>query len=256
MQSSHYIFRLVIPAFTAYLLAAVFFPCDARAQEIIDIGKFSSAISGDILPSGWKPLLFRNISKHTAYSIVEENGSPVVKAVAGASASGLIREIKINSAEYPVVRWKWKVGNVLKKGDVGSKEGDDYPARLYIAFEYDSGKLGFVDKSKYEIARLLYGQYPPHAAINYIWESRSPVGNMVPNSYTNRTMMFVVESGEERLNKWIEEERNVYEDYRRAFGEEPPMISGVAIMTDTDNTGETATAYFGDIVFEKKRVKP
>jgi hypothetical protein len=256
MQSSPYIFRLVKLAGTACLFAALIFLCHARAEEIIDIGRFSSAKSGEILPSGWKPLLFRNISKHTAYSIIEDNGSAVLMAVAEASASGLIREIKINPAEYPVVRWKWKVGNVLKKGDVGRKEGDDYPARLYIAFEYDPGKSGFFEKSKYETVRLIYGQYPPHAVINYIWESSTPVGAMVPNPYTNRTMMFVVESGGEKLNKWVEEERNVYEDYRRAFGGEPPMISGVAVMTDTDNTGETAKAYFGDIVFEKKRVKP
>jgi hypothetical protein len=74
---------------------------------------------------------------------------------------------------------------------------------------------------------------------------------MVPNPYTDRVMMFVVESGTTKLNQWVNEERNVYEDYKKAFGEEPPMISGVAIMTDTDNTGESATAYYGDI-FSKK----
>ena len=63
--------------------------------------------------------------------------------------------------------------------------------------------------------------------------------------------MIVVESGEAKLNQWVNEERNIYEDYKKAFGEEPPMISGFAIMTDTDNTGESATAYYGDIVFKK-----
>ena len=79
---------------------------------------------------------------------------------------------------------------------------------------------------------------------------------MLSNAYTKRAVMFVIETGSEKLNRWIEEERNIYDDYRRAFGEEPPMISGVAIMTDTDNTGESATAYFGDIRFEKKRLTP
>jgi hypothetical protein len=91
----------------------------------------------------------------------------------------------------------------------------------------------------------------PLDAINYIWESKAPVGTMVPNPYTDRVMMFVVESGSAKLNLWVNEERNVYEDYKKAFGEEPPMISGVAIMTDTDNTGESATAYYGDILFKK-----
>jgi len=56
---------------------------------------------------------------------------------------------------------------------------------------------------------------------------------------------------EVRLNQWVTEERNLYEDYKKAFGLEPPMISGVAIMTDTDNTGDSATAFYGDIVFKK-----
>jgi len=252
MRCSPFIFRLVKFAGTACLFTALFFICHARSQEIINIGSFSAVKKGEILPSGWKPLYFRNISKHTVYSIVEENGLSAIMAKANASASGLIRETRINPQEYPIIRWKWKVENILKKGDAGRREGDDYPARVYVTFQYDPTKAGFFEKSKYEAARLLYGQYPPHSAINYIWESRLPVGSVLPNSYTNRTMMFVVESGSEKLNRWIEEERNVYEDYRQTFGEAPTMISGVAIMTDTDNTGETATAYFGDIRFEKK----
>ena len=176
----------------------------------------------------------------------------VVKADARASASGLTREIRIDSREYPIVQWRWRVENTLKKGDVREKEGDDYPARLYIAFEYDPSLLGFFEKLKYETARLFYGQYPPAGAINYIWESSAAVGTSVPNPYTDRVVMIVVESGEARLHQWISEERNIYEDYGKAFGKNPPMISGVAIMTDTDNTGESATAYYGDIVFRRR----
>ena len=62
--------------------------------------------------------------------------------------------------------------------------------------------------------------------------------------------MIVVESGEAKLNRWVNEERNLYQDYKQAFGEAPPLISGVAIMTDTDNTGESATAFYGDILFK------
>ena len=175
----------------------------------------------------------------------------VIKAVAEASASGLTREIKINPKEYPIIQWRWKVSNILKKGNVHRKEGDDYPARIYITFEYDPSKLSFFEKVKYKTIKLLYGQYPPLGAINYIWESKAPIGTVVPNPYTDRVKMIVVESGEAKLNQWVNEERNVYVDYKKAFGEESPMISGIAIMTDTDNTGESATAYYGDIVFKK-----
>jgi hypothetical protein len=161
----------------------------------------------------------------------------------------LIREIRIDPKEYPVVRWRWKVSNILKKGNVYRKDGDDYPARLYITFDYDPRKLSFSERLKYQAAKLFYGEYPPLAAINYIWESHAAIGAMVPNPFTDRVMMIVVESGADKLNQWVNEERNVYEDYKRAFGEKPPQISGVAVMTDTDNTGESATAYYGDILF-------
>jgi len=223
----------------------------AQSQDIIEVGRFSAATVGNTPPPGWKPLTFTKIEKHTIYTLVKDDNVVVVKAAAEASASGLTREIKINPKEYPIVQWRWRIMNILKKGDVHKKEGDDYPARIYITFEYDPSKLGFFEKAKYKTIKLLYGEYPPLAAINYIWESKAPVGTMVPNPYTDRVMMFVVESGAAKLNQWVNEERNVYEDYKKAFGEESPIISGVAIMTDTDNTGEYAIAYYGDIIFKK-----
>jgi len=227
----------------------------AQSGATIEVGKFSAEAPENTLPTGWKPLTFKKIDRHTTYTLVKDSTEVAVKAVAESSASGLVREMKINPKEYPIVQWRWKVRNILKKGDVRRKEGDDYPARVYITFEYDSSKLGFFEKAKYEMIRLLYGQYPPSGAINYIWESKVPTDTMVPNPYADRVIMIVVESGEEKLNQWVSEERNIYEDYKKAFGQEPPMITGVAIMTDTDNTGESATAYYGDIVF-KKSISP
>ncbi|MFB3884082.1 MAG: DUF3047 domain-containing protein [Thermodesulfobacteriota bacterium] len=223
----------------------------SQSEEVMEVGRFSAEPVGNVLPFQWKPLTFKKIEKHTVYTLVKDGDTVVIKAEAEASASGLTREIRIDPKEYPVVQWRWKVNNILKKGDVTRKEGDDYPARIYITFEYDASKLRFFEKIKYEAARLLYGQYPPLGAINYIWESRAPKGTMVPNPYTDRVMMIVVESGDEKLNQWVNEERNVYEDYKKAFGKEPPAISGVAIMTDTDNTGENAIAYYGDVFFKK-----
>jgi len=225
----------------------------AQQEAILEVGKFSAEPLENSLPTGWKPLTFKKIERHTAYILIKDDDAVVVKAVADSSASGLVREIKINPKEYPVVQWRWKVSNILKKGDVRRKEGDDYPARIYITFEYDPSELGFFEKAKYEVIRLIYGQYPPIGAINYIWESKAPTGTVIPNPYTDRVIMIVVESGESKLNQWVSEERNIYEDYKKAFGQEPPKISGVALMTDTDNTGESATAYYGDILFRKTK---
>ena len=212
---------------------------------------FSRAAAGGPFPEGWQPLTFEKIERHTVYTLVEDEGAVVVKAVAEASASGLIRKLAVDPKEYPWLEWRWKVGNALEKGDVSRKSGDDYAARLYVTFRYDPEKVGFLERAKYGTAKLFYGEYPPQAALNYIWASRAEIGAVVANAFTSKAMMIVVESGGSRSGRWVAERRNVYQDYIRAFGEDPPEISGVAIMTDTDNTGETATASYGDIRLRK-----
>lgn len=223
----------------------------ARSSGAVEAGKFSSSSISETLPDGWQPLTFKRIDRHTDYSLTQEDGTVVVKAVSNQSASGLTRAIAIAPLEYPVLQWRWKVNNVLQKGNVTSKDGDDYPARIYITFTLDPGKAGYLERVKHEAARLIYGQDIPYRAISYIWGSNSQAGTMIANPYTDRVMMFVVEAGEEKLQQWVTERRNVYEDYKKAFGEEPSMISGIAIMTDTDNTGESAVAWYGDIFFLK-----
>lgn len=202
---------------------------------------------GDGTPEGWKPQTFRNIPRHTRYEVVSEDGTYVVKAQANASASGLIHPLDLDAREHRILRWRWKVENLIDKADLRRKEGDDYPARIYVAFAYDPARAGVAQRIRYEAARLLYGEYPPHAGLNYVWDGKAPVGTVAPNVFTDRVRMIVVESGPAHLQRWLHYERDVYADYRQAFGEEPPRISGVAIMTDTDGTGERAVAWYGDL---------
>lgn len=223
----------------------------AAAGEFIEIGTFSTLEPGAGIPAEWKPLTFKKIKQHTRYDLVRDGGVAVIKATSNASASGLIRQVEIDPKEYPMISWRWKATSVYAKGDVSRKQGDDYPARIYITFKYSPEKLGFFEKLKYETAKTFYGEYPPLAAINYIWASKAPRETTVPNPYTDRAMMIAVQSGKENLNAWVQEKRNVFEDYKKAFGEEPPLISGVAMMTDSDNTGESAVSYFGDIFFSR-----
>lgn len=220
-----------------------------KLQKDMVIGFFSSMQPGMDPPPGWEPLVFRKIERHTRYELVTDDGVVVVKADSVAAASGLIRKVQIDPMQYPIVEWRWKVSNTLKKGDVTKKEGDDYPARIYITFAYDPSRLSFKDRITYKAAKLLFGEYPPTGAINYIWGNQAAPDTIVPNPYTDRAMMIVVESGGQKANQWVSQSRNLLADYRNAFHTDPPMISGVAIMTDTDNTGESATAFYGDIVF-------
>ncbi len=224
----------------------------AQSGSILEVGTFSTAKEGADLPDGWKPLTFPKIQQHTVYTVVKDGATRVVKAASKESASGLTKQVRIDPKEYPIVRWRWKVGNLLKTSDVTTKQGDDYPARLYITFEYDPDKVSFGRKARYQAGKLIFGDIPI-AAINYIWDAKAPQGLVIENAYTDFARMIVVESGAQGVGAWKDEERNIYEDYQKAFGGEPPMINGVAIMTDTDNTKESAVAYYGDIVFVKAK---
>jgi len=241
---------ILVVAGLSLLVLTLFAPPSlvAEVPTVLDVAKFSADQVGPGLPDGWKPLTFKKVPKLTTYELVKDGEAVVVKAVSQASASGLIKEVKIDPKEYPIVQWRWKVENVLKHSDVARKDGDDYPARLYITFAYDPDKVSFGRKLKFKAGQVIFGDIPI-GALNYIWDSKTPVGMVVENAYTDFARMIVTESGPEKVGMWVEESRNIYEDYKKAFGQEPSMINGVAIMTDTDNTEESAVAYYGDIQF-------
>ena len=249
--------HVVIPAkagiqFLCFSIAICLAIVESHAAEnVIELGIFSKSTPGGALPEGWQPQTFKKIDKHTIYELIKDGDTTIVKASAKASASGLTKPLDLDLKDFPILEWRWKVANVIAKGNPKSKAGDDYPARIYLTFKYDPTRVSAWQRTKYGLAKSLYGSYPPHAGINYIWEGKLAVGTVVPNAYTDRLRMIVVESGAAKLNEWQSYRRNVYEDYKQAFGEEPPKVSGIAIMTDTDNTGESATAFYGDIRLRK-----
>lgn len=227
---------------TALLIVAL--TAHPAMAQLLQLG-FSGAPGRDT-PQDWKALTFTNKAL-TSYRLVDDAGSLALEARSSAAASGLIRPLNVDAKDYPVLRWRWRVEGLIEKSNLARKQGDDYPARIYVTFAYDPKRAGVAQRLKYQAAKLVYGKYPPHAAISYIWARSEPVGTAAPNAYTDRAHMIVVDSGSADLGRWIAHERNVYEDYRRVFGEEPPPVSGVAIMTDTDDTGETASARFAQI---------
>ena len=233
-------------------LLALLFVSGGASNAVVDIpvGSFSNLESGDALPEGWEELKLGKAAP-TEYRLVEYNGNVVVQAISEGTASGLIREVDINPDEYPVITWEWKVSNVLEKGDLTQKDGDDFAARLYITFDYSPKNLPFGERIKYRALRLLGYKDIPLRALNYVWSNKAPEGTMAPNAYTDWVTMIALQSGEEHSNTWKFESRNLYKDFIDAFGEEPGAITGIAIMTDTDNTGESAMAYYGDITVSR-----
>jgi hypothetical protein len=225
----------------------------AAGEEVLLLGGLTLSAANKGLPDGWKPLTFKNIAATTRYSVVPDGAGFVLKAESRAAASGLYRPVDLAPTVYPILAWRWKVENILAKGDERRKEGDDYAARIYVAFQYDPGAATLWEKTRYGTYRLFYGEYPPKAVINYIWANRLPKGAASDNAFTDRAKMIAVQSGPQEIGRWLSEERNLYEDYRRLFGQEPPRIAGIALMTDTDNTGESAVAYYDQIVLRPAR---
>lgn len=200
----------------------------AEAQAAIEALPFSSLKPGAPLPPWLKPYAFPNRPKHTEFSFVEDEGRTVLRARSSAATSGLAREIAIDPGRYPLVAWRWKVMNLIARSDMATKAGDDFPARLYVTFD------GF------------------RRALCYVWDGRRPAGTIMPNPYSDRVQMVVADSGPAQLGRWVARERDWVADYRRGFGAEPPPAESVIVSADTDNTGETAESYFGDVLFRSR----
>ncbi len=235
----------------ALLLACVATTAWSQADRIA-VGLFSALKPGAPLPDTWKPLGVSGAKILTQYTLVDDGGVTVLRADAKASASGVMRAMRVDPAVTPMLKWRWKVTNILQTSDMRTKEGDDYPARVYVMFDYPLEKLPFAERTKIRLARAMHDPHIPTATLCYVWDGKAPAGAMVESSYTSRVRMVVVESGAERVNRWLDVQRNVAADFKAAFGEEAPPVTAIAIATDTDNTGESATAYYGDIYFINK----
>ena len=260
MQSSELMAKRVVFYILTFALIATTqsLKAEGASNENIEVNLLSqddlkSAYEKEALPDGWEELKFKKIKSHTVYKVIDSKDSDKVfslRAFSKASASGLVKEVRIDLKKYPVLKWKWRVGGTLVGGDATQKSGDDYPARIYITFKYDPDSIPFWERVKYKTAKLLYGDVPARA-INYIWANKMPLGTHRPNAYTDKVVMFAVRSGDGHKGQWLEESRNVFNDYMKAFGTDkvPPEVVSVAIMTDTDNTGEEVESYYKDIVF-------
>ncbi len=190
-----------------------------NAQEKVLIDNFEEGRS-----ETWTTKSFHN---ETAYEIVKEDDGNVLQATSDGSASGLIFEREFDIIEYPILTWRWKIEGTVERGDFRQKSTDDFAARVYVMFPH--------------------WFFPKTTSLNYIWANQMPREEIHPNVYVDNAMMIAVESGKDKVGEWVEYKRNIVEDYRRAFGRNPPRKAIIAIMTDTDNTGNKARAWYDDI---------
>ena len=208
-----------------FLLVMMFPGGSHAAAAAIAIDDFEHGLA-----AAWTVKSFKG---ETVYRVVAENGNHVLQAESRGTASGLVYHVDVDPHDYPLLTWRWKVAGTIPAGDERSKAGDDYAARVYVIFPH--------------------WFFPKTRTLNYIWANHLPKGELLPNAYTANAMMIAVQSGPQLAGRWLAERRDIVADYRRAFGEDPPRLGAVAVMTDTDNTGALATAWYDDLVLSAAR---
>ena len=194
----------------------------ARAESV------SVLRDGDI--GEWEEKTFKG---RTLYETVRQDDRSVVRATSRGTASGLYLRRRIDLERTPYLHWSWRVDATLGQIDERRKDGDDYSARVYVIRSHPV----FPWRTR---------------AVNYVWASARSAGETWPNAYTDRSQHVAIRSGDKEAGRWVAERRDVRADFRKLFGESVRYVDAVAIMTDTDNTGAAAVAYYGDITFSSE----
>jgi hypothetical protein len=244
--------RRIFSVFLAVALLAGALPAAASPATSSSAGLFSSAVAGSP-PPDWKTVKLSDAKKPTAYDLVEDDGTVVLHARADASASALGHLAGFDVRRQPVVSWRWKTSRLIDGADNGVASKEDSPVRLVFAFDGDKSKLPLKDQAVFRISRLHSGQELPYATLMYVWANNAAAGTVIENPHTRRVQMIVASSGPAGAGRWQALSRNLYDDYKRAFGEEPGKLIAYGVMSDTDNTGASIEAWYGDIVFSSEK---
>jgi hypothetical protein len=225
---------------------------DGDGPRRIELPRFSAAPPGQRLPAGWTHQTLPSVERPNRFDLVADEGVTVLRVLSDHSASSLAVVQRVDPAATPLLRWRWRVSNSVAASDLRRKAGDDYAGRVYVLFDLPPERLRVADRLKIAAARLLHGADLPAAALCYVWGTAQAAGESGWNAYTDRLRMLVVDSGNGHAGQWREVVRDVAADFRVAFGEPVPAISGVAVAADTDNSGERVEARFGDLWFEAR----
>jgi hypothetical protein len=197
----------------------------------------------------WAHLPLSKLKRDTVYTQVDSDGKKTLHAVADSSASLYVTRFKTPLAPPPSLSWQWKTAALVAGADNRDKKREDASLRLIVAFDGDVGTLPDEEQKRFKRAKRLSGRESPFATLMYIWSEQVPVNTVIPSAHTSQLKMLVVASGSDGLGTWQSVSRALSEDYRLAFGQSPGRVLGIAVMTDTDNTGTQASADYADIRF-------
>jgi len=206
----------------------------AWATDLVVVEDWTKLAAGAKgIPDGWKGGQTWGFPKHD-FTIVDNDGRRTLHLRSTDETSTVSRDIKgkVKLKETPILEWSWKVVTLPKGADSRSKQTDDQAAQLYVSWPR-------------------FPQAVRSRIIGYIWDTTAPQGLFVESEKTGTVTYVVVRSGPGELGKWLTERRNVVEDYRKIYGEEPDNPGAVSIAIDSDDTHSSAEALFGAIVFRK-----
>lgn len=173
-------------------------------------------------------------------------------ARAESAASMLRQALHVPPAELRHLNFSWKVPALIPEADMALRDADDSPVRVVLVFEGDRSKFSMKNAMLSELAQAMTGEPMPYATLMYVWcNSRAP-GSVIINPRTDRIRKLVLESGEGRLNQWLDYQRDIAADFEAAFGEAPGALVGIGLMTDTDNTRSKAQAWYGPVTLTKR----
>jgi hypothetical protein len=209
------------------LVAIAFVVSCLYANERSCVGDFSLGMDERGAPKGWQ---LKEKLGQAQFSLGKVDGLDALMLRSTNTSFSFQREVRADLNDYPILSWKWKVTKLPEGGDFRSRRTDDQAAQLFVGFS----------KSKF---------------IVYIWDTTAPK-DLMADAFSPPFMsikVVVLRSGEGDAGKWITETRNVYEDYKRLYGdsEKPPVVSGMRIQINTQHTRTSAESYFADLSFKK-----
>jgi len=207
----------------------------------------SPAAQPGAVPSAWQTVLLSSNKQPTDYTLVADEGVVVLRASAKGSASILAWRTDFDPRAFPMLSWRWKVTKSIAGADTRARRSEDSPARVMISFSGNPASLKAGDRAAGALAEAISGHALPYAVLMYIWGAKVPPESTTVSALTSRIRMIAVSSDDEGAGRWQSYRRNLADDYRRVFGEEPGRVTAIELMTDTDNTGAVAETFYGDL---------
>lgn len=205
------------------------------------------ALSFDKDAGLWKHAPFSALKRDTVYTLLQEDGRTVLRGTAESGASLYTAMLAPPVASPAGLSWRWKTDALVPGADNRDKSLEDAPLRVLAAFDGDKSTLPEAEQTRFKRAATLSGREPPFAVLMYLWTDHVPVGTVIPSAHTGQLKMLAVASGASGLGSWQAVQRNLADDYRRAYGTEPGPLLGVAVMTDTDNTRTQAVGHYSGL---------